>query len=173
MVQLFLIDSLHFVNFVSLCSKIFSSGPQSSRRHEIWCQSSIEFDRLRPFFVFHRLFEATFHFSVVKKFARVHQTSREFTRLRASSPDFARVRLTSTSSPSFTLPISFDLHPQKKCSPSWQSWPSSVFSGIFAGSKLANLANFTRSYFVFGRARFHPSHLFRSVSTSQGSVASS
>ena len=77
-VKLFLIDSLHFVTFASFCSKIFSSVPLSSRHREIWCQSLIEFDRLRPFLVFHRLYEATFHFSVVKKFARVHQTSREF-----------------------------------------------------------------------------------------------
>ncbi len=45
----------------------------------------------------------------------------------------------------------------KKC---WSSWPSSVFSGVFSGLKLAN---FTRSCVVFERARCHPSRLVISV----------
>ena len=35
---------LHFVNFVSFCSKVFSFISLSSGRSRIWCQSSIEFD---------------------------------------------------------------------------------------------------------------------------------
>jgi hypothetical protein len=49
------------------------------------CQSSRDFARLRPFLVFHRLCEATFHFFVVKKFARLRASSPEFDRLRTPS----------------------------------------------------------------------------------------
>ena len=128
-----------------LLFKFFSSVLQYSWFREISCQSSHEFGRLRPFPIIHRLLATVPRVSIVKK----------FTRVRASSPDFARVRLTSTD---FAIlhpydfiqkPIAFDLHPRKKC---WQSWSSSFFSGIIAGLKLANLANFTCSRFIFVRA---------------------
>ena len=57
----------------------------------------------------------------------------------------------------------FGLQSSKNRWPSWQSWQSSIFPSLFAGLKLAKLAKFTRSCFVFDRVRFHPSHLFRSA----------
>jgi hypothetical protein len=50
-----------------------------SREREIWCQSSIEFDRLRPFLLIHRLL---CHFSAAPEFVRVRSSSVQFDRVR-------------------------------------------------------------------------------------------
>ena len=81
--------------------------------------SSRDFDYLPYFIGFRRSFS---HFPSQK-------SSREFARLQPTSP-------------SFTVPISSESRFRsigilKK---SWQSWPSSIFTGVFAGLKLANLA---------------------------------
>ena len=47
-----------------------------------------KFERLRLFLVFHRVFEAKFHSSLVTKFTRLHPTSPDFTRLHLSSINF-------------------------------------------------------------------------------------
>ena len=111
------IPCLHFVTFVDFCSKNFSSVLQSSRRREIWCHSSIKFDRLRPFLVIHRLlaiispFFGVFEFDQVRPssnpiisprraedvnprilcslpFRRQHVAKEFGAKVRASSPDF-------------------------------------------------------------------------------------
>ena len=81
---------LHFVTFASFCSKIFSYILLSSRDHEIWCQSSIKFDRLRPFLVIHRVFAV--HFPVSRG-VRVRSSSIKFDRVRSSSTQFDRLRI--------------------------------------------------------------------------------
>ena len=53
--------------------------------HRIWCQSSRDFARLRPFPINYRLLATVPRISVVKKFTRLHPTSRDFDRLRSSS----------------------------------------------------------------------------------------
>ena len=72
-------EYLPFVAFVNFRSK--SSFPFGFRRprKKSWYQSSREFEPLRPYLIFHRVFQATFHFPVVKKFARLHPSSRDFT----------------------------------------------------------------------------------------------
>ncbi len=61
---------IYFPSLTSnLLFKIFSSVPLLSCHQEIWRQSSREFEPLRPFLVFHRLFQVIYHFSVIKKFA--------------------------------------------------------------------------------------------------------
>ena len=157
---------LHFVNFVSFCSKFFSPFSLKPIRHEIWCHSLFEFDRLRPFLVNHRLCGGN---RPIFGGVRVCSSLFEFDAVRPTSTGFALFH----SSDFMHRPISFDLHPRNKC---WSSWQSSIVSGIFAGLKLANLANlanFNRSRLVFRRAKFHPSHLLRSVLTPQNSVTSS
>jgi hypothetical protein len=85
-------DSLPFVNFVS-CSENFSSfrvpkavGKASVQKsslrslpstgvREIWCQSSIKFDRLRQFLVIHRLLAIFSPFFGVFEFDRVRRSS--------------------------------------------------------------------------------------------------
>jgi hypothetical protein len=68
-------------------------------RHKIRPKSSRDFERLRPFPVKHRVFEDIIHFSIAKKFSRLHPTSPDFTRLHPTSPDFTRLHPTS---PEFT-----------------------------------------------------------------------
>ena len=59
----------------------FSSWLLLSRGREIWCQSSREFERLRPFPIIYRNLAIICPISIVKKFTRVRATSPEFDRL--------------------------------------------------------------------------------------------
>ena len=61
-----------------LLFKIFSSILLSSRRRQIRCQSSIKFDRLRPFLVIHRVLTTIFPFLGVFEFDRVRRSSTDF-----------------------------------------------------------------------------------------------
>ena len=54
----------------------------SSHRKPIWCQSSREFDRLRPFSVIHRVFAVQFPFF---RGVRVRSSSFEFVSVRSTS----------------------------------------------------------------------------------------
>ncbi len=74
-------DFLHFVTFVSFYLK--SSLLLYSWFQEIWRQSSIKFDRLRPFLVIHSVL------AIIPPFFGVF----EFDRVRRSSTDFDQVRL--------------------------------------------------------------------------------
>ena len=88
-------DSSCFSTYHSLITTLCRFGPladssffsvlRKSGHSENRCQSSREFARLRPFLVFHRVFDTIPHFSAVKKFARLHLSSREFALVRSSS----------------------------------------------------------------------------------------
>ena len=73
---------LSFVTFLNFCSKSSVPFCCNSASNKNRSKSSHEFERLRPFLVFCRLSEVISHFSFVKKFARLHLSSREFDRLR-------------------------------------------------------------------------------------------
>ncbi len=93
--------------FASYCSKIFSSVPPT-RHREIGCQSLIEFVRLRPFLVFHRVLAIV---CPVFRRVRVCSSLSQFDRLRSSSnpiitPRRAEKRKLSDSSCFFYLLLS-------------------------------------------------------------------
>ena len=72
------------MTFVSINSKLFTSILQSSRRRVIWCKSSRDFARLRPFVVIHRLLVTASRRFATKKFARLRASSPEFDSLHPS-----------------------------------------------------------------------------------------
>ena len=69
---------LHFVTLVSFCSKNLPFRSATTRRRQIRCQSSIKFDRLRPFLVFHSVFTIVFPFFGVFEFDQVRRSSIDF-----------------------------------------------------------------------------------------------
>ena len=75
---------LPFVTFVNFCSKLFSSILLSSCPRGICCQSSIKFDRLRPFLVIRRVFVIDFPFFWVFEFDQVRRSSTDFESLQSS-----------------------------------------------------------------------------------------
>ena len=92
----------------------------------------------------------------MSKVARVHQTSADLAILHPST--------------FIQTPISFDLYPRKSLGKVGQV----PFFRHFCRFEVGQLGQLqTCSCFIFGRAKFRPSHLFRSVSKSQASVASS
>ncbi len=68
-------DDLHVINF---CSKFFIFHSTEITTPEIWCQSSIKFDRLRPFPTIHGVFSIFVPFFGVSQFDRVRRSSIKF-----------------------------------------------------------------------------------------------